>query len=68
MRMKAFSVKTQRIGFKATPDQAKAIEQRAQQCGVKVSAWMRHILLQAAKTASGPPGIVTVREPDGTTT
>lgn len=60
-------VKTKIAAVKLTPAQYKAIEQRAEQCGVRVSVWMRSILLQAANRQASE-GYIRIREPDGATT
>ena len=46
------------------------IAQRAKHCGVRVSVWMRSVLLQAAQSAARQPsdGYLRIREPDGVTT
>lgn len=56
--------------IKMTPEQRRIIAQRAKICGVRVSVWMRSVLLQAAKSASREPedGYLRIREPDGATT
>jgi hypothetical protein len=55
---------------KMTPEQRRLIHQRAKHCGVRVSVWMRTILLQAAQSAARQPsdGYLRIREPDGVTT
>lgn len=53
--------------IKLTPDQHKMIDQRAKRCGVRMSVWMRSILLQAASRQSAE-GYLRIREPDGATT
>jgi uncharacterized protein (DUF1778 family) len=52
--------------FKLTPEQHRMIDQRARQCGVNVSVWMRSILLQAA-SKHAQEGYLRIREPDGNT-
>lgn len=63
----AVQMKTRLVGIKLTPDQYRTIEQRAERRGVRVSVWMRSVLLQAA---SRPPsdGYLRIREPDGALT
>jgi hypothetical protein len=55
---------------KMTPEQRRLINQRAKLRGVRVSVWMRSILLQAAQSAAREPsdGYLRIREPDGVTT
>jgi hypothetical protein len=59
--------KTKVAAVKLTPEQYREIEQRAERCGVRLSAWMRSILLQAASQKSRK-GYLHIREPDGATT
>lgn len=59
-------VKTKAVGFKLAPEQYHLLEQRAERCGVRLSAWMRSILLQAAQQKPSK-GHLRIREPDGTT-
>ena len=56
--------------IKLTPEQRRLISQRAKNCNVRVSVWMRSILLQAAQSAARQPsdGYLRIREPDGVTT
>jgi mobilization protein NikA len=58
--------KTKVASLKLTPEQHKLIDQRARQCGVRMSVWMRSILLQAARRQSHE-GYLRIREPDGAT-
>lgn len=60
-------VKTKSASFKISPEQYKMLEQRAAHCGVRVSVWIRWILLQAA-TQKPRKGYLHIREPDGATT
>ena len=64
--------KTKVATIKLTPDQHKLIDQRAKRCGVRMSVWMRSILLQAASAAPTRVGrgeaTLHIREPDGATT
>jgi hypothetical protein len=60
--------KTKLVAFKLTPEQYRLVEQRAEKCGVRVSAWMRSIVLQTAVSRPGKDGNLTVREPNGATT
>lgn len=59
--------KSKVASIKLTPDQHKLIDQRAKRCGVRMSVWMRSILLQAASRQSSE-GYLRIREPDGVTT
>jgi len=59
--------KTRVASFKLTPDQHKLIEQRAKRRGLRMSVWMRSILLQAA-SRNADQGYLRIREPDGVTT
>jgi len=56
--------KTKIAAFKLTPEQYKLIDQRAKQCGVRTSVWMRSILLQAANRQPSE-GYLRIREPNG---
>jgi len=58
--------KTKVASFKLTPEQYKLIDQRAERCGVTMSAWMRGILLQAVSRQPSE-GYLRIREPDGST-
>lgn len=61
------TLKSKAVGFKVTPEQYQALEQRAALCGVPLGFWMRSILLQAA--AQKPhKGHLRIREPDGAVT
>lgn len=57
--------------FKLTPEQHRLIDQRARKCGVRMSVWMRSILLQAASAEPARVGrgggYLHIREPDGAT-
>lgn len=57
---------TKTATFKLTPEQDRLIKQRAKQCGVRTSIWIRTILLQAA-TRKAREGYLRIREPDGAT-
>jgi hypothetical protein len=57
--------KTSVITLKLTPGQRRLIEERAKRCGVNMSAWMRSILIQAAKRQPMSEGYLRIREPDG---
>ena len=59
--------KTSVVTLKLTPEQHRLIDQRAKQCGVRMSVWMRSILLQAASRQASE-GYLRIREPDGVTT
>jgi hypothetical protein len=59
-------VKTKAAGFKLTAEQYRELEQRAARSGVRLSAWMRSILLQAA-SQKPRNGYLRIREPDGAT-
>lgn len=67
--MKAVSPaqKTRFVGIKFTPEQYRAIEQRAERRGMRASVWMRSILLQAASRPLSD-GYLRIREPDGALT
>ena len=58
--------KTKVATLKLTPEQHKLIDQRAKRCGVRMSVWMRSILLQAA-SRNASEGYLRIREPDGAT-
>lgn len=59
------AVKTKSAGFKISPEQYRQLEQRAAHCGIRVSTWIRLILLQAA-SQKPRKGYLHIREPDGT--
>ena len=56
--------------IKMSTEQLRLINQRAKQCGVRPSVWMRTILMQAAQSAAKNPSdkYLRIREPDGVTT
>lgn len=58
--------RTESMYFKVTPEQRAMIEQRAARSGVRVSYWMRSVVLQAASLPA-KAGHVRVREPTGVT-
>ncbi len=58
--------KTKQAAVRFDPAQYKLLEQRAKQCGVRVSVWMRSILTQAA-TQKPRKGYLHIKEPDGAT-
>jgi hypothetical protein len=62
----AVQTKTKVASLKLTPDQHKQIDLRAKQCGVRMSVWMRSILLQAANRQASE-GYLRIREPNGDT-
>lgn len=64
------TIYTEVSSIKMTPEQRRIINQRAKACGVRVSVWMRSILMQAAQSANRQPsdGYLRIREPDGVTT
>jgi uncharacterized protein (DUF1778 family) len=66
--MKPVPTKQKLVAFKVTLEQYKAIEQRAERRGVRVSTWMRSILVQAASQVSEDGYIRKLREPDGALT
>jgi hypothetical protein len=55
---------------KMSAEQLRLINQRAKHCGVRPSAWMRSILMQAAQSATRVKGdgYLRIREPSGVTT
>jgi hypothetical protein len=57
--------KTRIVNVKLTESQYAAIEQRAERRGVRVSVWMRSILMQVASSRTPNDGAIRVREPDG---
>jgi len=59
--------KSKMLTFKLTPEQHKIIDNRAKQCGVRTSVWIRSILLQAASRQASE-GYLRIKEPDGVTT
>lgn len=56
--------KIKRFTVKFTPEQHKAISARAERCGLRVSSWVRSILVQAA-TRPAKDGHLRIKEPDG---
>lgn len=56
--------------IKMSAEQMRLINQRAKHCNVRVSVWMRSILMQAAQSAAKNPSdrYLRIREPDGVTT
>jgi hypothetical protein len=60
------SAKTKSVLIKFTPEQHRLIVARSQRCGVRVTVWMRHILMQAA-TRQAVEGHLRIREPNGVT-
>jgi hypothetical protein len=64
------TIYTEMATVKMTPEQRRLINQRAKHCGVRVSVWMRSILMQAAQSAArqSSDGYLRIREPDGVTT
>lgn len=57
-------MKTKFIGVKLTPEQYRAIEQRAERCKVRMSTWIREVSLQAASRPARE-GFIRIKEPDG---
>ena len=65
-QMSKVPVKTKSAFVRFTPEQYIAIEQRAEQCGLRASAWMRGVLLQAAnKKSRAGGGYLRIVEPNG---
>lgn len=62
--MAHIQVKTKGVTIKLTPEQYRIIAQRSEQCGVRMSTWMRAILLQAG-TSKADKGYLRIREPEG---
>ena len=58
------AVKTKPITVKLTPEQHRAVMQRAERCGLRLAAWVRAILIQAA-TKPASDGHLRIKEPDG---
>jgi len=67
MAHQSVQAKTKNATIKFTPEQHRMIDQRAKRCGVRMSVWMRSILLQAASRQASE-GYLRIREPDGVTT
>jgi hypothetical protein len=57
-------VKIKVAGFRVNPEQYRDIERCAKSCGLRVSVWMRLILLQAA-TQKPHKGYLRIKEPNG---
>jgi mobilization protein NikA len=64
---KTIQAKSKSTAVKFTPDQYRAIQQRAERSGLRVGVWMRSVLLQAANSKADK-GYLRIREPDGATT
>jgi uncharacterized protein (DUF1778 family) len=64
------TIYTEVATVKMTPEQRRLINQRAKHCGVRVSVWMRSVLMQAAQSAARQTsdGYLRIREPNGVTT
>jgi uncharacterized protein (DUF1778 family) len=64
------TIYTEVATVKMTPEQRRLISQRAKHCGVRVSVWMRSVLMQAAQSAARQTsdGYLRIREPNGVTT
>jgi uncharacterized protein (DUF1778 family) len=62
------SSKNERVTLRLTPEQHRLIDQRAKRCGVRMTVWMRSILLQVASRQEASDGYLRVREPKGATT
>jgi hypothetical protein len=56
--------------IKMSNEQLRLINQRAKQCGVRPSVWMRTVLMRVAQSAAEnrSDGYIRIREPDGVTT
>lgn len=52
--------------FRTTPEQSRAMAERAAGSGVKLGTWVRSILVQAA-SQKPRKGYLRIREPDGAT-
>lgn len=59
--------KSEKVELKLTPDQRDMIVKRAERCGIRLTTWMRSILLQAAASRAANDGYIRIREPDRTT-
>lgn len=60
--------KTKVAAFKLSVEQYTLIEQRAERCGVRMGAWMRSVVLQAAsRPRPRGEGYLRIREPNGVT-
>jgi predicted DNA binding CopG/RHH family protein len=59
-------LKDMKITIRLSSEQLRLLDQRAKRCGVKVSRWMRSILLQAA-TRQSSEGYIRIKEPNGVT-
>jgi hypothetical protein len=64
------TIYTEVATVKMTPEQRRLINQRAKHCGVRVSVWLRSVLMQAAQSAARQTsdGYLRIREPNGVTT
>lgn len=71
-RTSSAQVRSEMVFVRVTPDQRRLFEQSAAKSGVRLSIWMRSILLQVAdpKAPRGrkSDGYIRIREPDGVTT
>jgi len=68
MGMKGPPIRQKVVTLKITPEQFKAIEQRAERCGVRTAVWVRSIVVQAASQPSDDGYIRKIREPNGALT
>lgn len=59
--------KSKKAEVKLTPDQYEMIVKRAERCGIRLTTWMRSILMQAAASRAANDGYIRIREPDRTT-
>lgn len=59
-------VKTKKLNLKVTPEQHRALEQRATSTGLRLGTWIRLIVLQAA-SQKPRKGYLHIREPNGDT-
>ena len=71
-RMTVAITKSRQLTFKLTVEQARAIERRAKQCGMRTGAWIRNVLVQVAGArpaaiGRSSDGYIRIREPDGKT-
>ncbi len=65
--MVSIQIKSKGVLLRFTPEQYRIVQQRAERCGLRPSAWMRSILLQAANRQS-VEGHLRIKEPNGATT
>lgn len=60
-------VKSKKLEIKVTPDQYEILVKRAERCGIRLTTWVRTVMMQAATGRAANDGFIRIREPDRTT-